>query len=547
MNAELCEQDMNYEFWMSKSKTTQNLTIQTIQDNNSLAISNIKPTSNVKSIFHVELTNQTLQSDTNEEIAESSSQLQDSANEDINASNEIVNLCVGYVFESWEDIDMIIKTYGKREGFGVVQKRLKLHPEDHIKHQQIVLWLEYYDVILNDNTAKTNHYQMSLSLFFIVNNNTRSRLVAQALMSDETTESYKWILECTKKITMIELLVFITNADSAADAAVRQTYQNTYSVYCIFHISENLPKNLKSKLHSQYESFVHDFFLCRNSLCKENFYERWSQLTEKYSNVKDYLMRALYPNLNSIVKHLLTTSSSLCDLVDVLDARLQDETQWNQFFEYQTMLSCMGIVSVDHDLFPEIDKKMSKYLIPHILSAECLEMSQCLYFVTSQIDIVNNNDEDFNLIVMDEFIEDLYDTKQILLKSIIAEVGEENVREVMMYSKVAGFHIQMIPVRWYNDEQKDKDIIMSACCFANQESAKNQLNEILMPNPSTISKSMTEMMAWLKEFIGWHKKTVATLTGSVRNWNLQEPFKIQANDENKENEPGSIENSLVSR
>ncbi|CAG8667038.1 13330_t:CDS:1, partial [Ambispora gerdemannii] len=85
---------------------------------------------------------------------------------------------------------------------------------------QIVLWLEY-DVILNDNTTKTNHYQISLSLFFVVNNNTRSCLVAQALVSDETTEFYKWILECTKKATMIEPLVFIMDADPIADAAIR--------------------------------------------------------------------------------------------------------------------------------------------------------------------------------------------------------------------------------------------------------------------------------------------------------------------------------------
>ena len=284
--------------------------------------------------------------------------------------------------------------------------------------EQIVLWLEYYDVILNDNTAKTNRYQMPLSLFLAVDNNTRSRLVAQALVSDETTESYKWILNCTKKATKIEPLVFITDADPAADAAVRQTYENTYSVHCIFHISENLPKNLKSKLHDQYENFVHDFFFCRNSLCEEGFYERWARLTEKYSNVKDYLMRALYPSrqawaraftskiftagiqttsrvegLNSIIKRLLTSSSSLCGLVDALDARLQDEAQWNRFFEYKTMSSCMGIVSVGHDLFPEIDKQMSEYLTPHILSTERLEMAQCLYFVASQIDIANNNDE----------------------------------------------------------------------------------------------------------------------------------------------------------
>ncbi len=138
---------------------------------------------------------------------------------------------------------------------------------------QVVLWLEYHDVVLNDNTAKTNRYQMPLSLFLIIDNNTRSRLVAQALVSDETTESYKWILECTKKVTATEPLAFITDADPAADAAVAQVYEMTYQIHCIFHISENLPRNLKSKLHNQYESFVHDFFLCRNSLCEEDFYK----------------------------------------------------------------------------------------------------------------------------------------------------------------------------------------------------------------------------------------------------------------------------------
>src|SRR6266540_2884215 len=121
---------------------------------------------------------------------------------------------------------------------------------------QIALWLEYHDVILNDNTAKTNHYQIPLSLFLTIDNNTRSCLVTQALMSDKTTESYKWILECTKKATMTKPLVFITDADPAADAAIGQVYLTTYSIYCIFHINENLLKNLKSKLYDQYNNFV---------------------------------------------------------------------------------------------------------------------------------------------------------------------------------------------------------------------------------------------------------------------------------------------------
>src|SRR6266496_5827830 len=204
---------------------------------------------------------------------------------------------------------------------------------------QITLWLEYHDVILNNNTAKTNRYQMPLSLFLVIDNNTKSRLIAQALVSDETVESYKWILECTKNATMTEPLVFVTDADPTIDAVIVQIYEATHSIHCIFHISKNLPKNVKSKLGDQYENFVQSFFSCRNSLCEELFYEKWSKLIEKYPSVKDYLMRALYPSrqawarafisktftagiqttsrvegLNNIIKHMLTVNSTLCNL-----------------------------------------------------------------------------------------------------------------------------------------------------------------------------------------------------------------------------------------
>src|SRR2546426_686775 len=53
---------------------------------------------------------------------------------------------------------------------------------------QIALWLEYHDVVLNDNITKTNCYNMPLSFFLIIDiyNNTKSHLVAQSLVSDET-------------------------------------------------------------------------------------------------------------------------------------------------------------------------------------------------------------------------------------------------------------------------------------------------------------------------------------------------------------------------
>ncbi len=56
---------------------------------------------------------------------------------------------------------------------------------------QIALWLEYHDIILNDNTTKTNCYQMPLLLFLTIDNNTKSHLIIQTLVSNEITKSYK--------------------------------------------------------------------------------------------------------------------------------------------------------------------------------------------------------------------------------------------------------------------------------------------------------------------------------------------------------------------
>ena len=46
----------------------------------------------------------------------------------------------------------------------------------------------------------------------------------------------------------------------------------------------------------------------------------------------------------------------------------------------------MGIKSIGNDLFPNIDKLMSEYLTPYILSAKRLEMAQCLYFIANKIE-----------------------------------------------------------------------------------------------------------------------------------------------------------------
>src|SRR5437588_2647074 len=113
---------------------------------------------------------------------------------------------------------------------------------------QILLWSRYSDVILHDNTSRTNKYNYLLSLFILVDSDRKSRLGAQAFLNDETQESYEWILQQTLDATGIEPKVIITNMDLAMDVACQITYTNAYHIHCIWHMAQNLPKRLKNKL-----------------------------------------------------------------------------------------------------------------------------------------------------------------------------------------------------------------------------------------------------------------------------------------------------------
>ena len=133
----------------------------------------------------------------------------------------------------------------------------------------------------------------------------------------------------------------------------------------------------------------------------------------------------------------------------------------------------------------------------------------------------------------------MYDSKQILLKSMIKQVGVGNIREiwkitdvrpenknwvhfiiivdpisylcscmsnisrgiicrhyfrVMMVSMVAGFQIQMIPSRWYIDQKKDEDLTLETCHFVNQEAVRNFSGMNLIPNPSTVPMTVNTVL-----------------------------------------------------
>src|SRR5438270_11569292 len=83
--------------------------------------------------------------------------------------------------------------------------------------------------------------------------------------------------------------VIITDSDPAVDAAVREVFTTTYPIHCAFHITQNLHKNLRKPLEDQYQSFLKDFYQCRNSLVQLTFHNRFIKLIEDFPQSKSYL------------------------------------------------------------------------------------------------------------------------------------------------------------------------------------------------------------------------------------------------------------------
>src|SRR5690349_7871491 len=56
------------------------------------------------------------------------------------------------------------------------------------------LYRRYRDVVLSDNTFKTNRFGMPFNAIVIVDNSGKNRLVGCSLVSGEHTKDYEWIL-----------------------------------------------------------------------------------------------------------------------------------------------------------------------------------------------------------------------------------------------------------------------------------------------------------------------------------------------------------------
>lgn len=138
---------------------------------------------------------------------------------------------------------------------------------------------------------------MYLSVLMIKDNYGRFQNVANALIEDELSSIYVWILQCLVKATdnIIPKSIW-TDSEPGLINAISQVFPTTPHFYCLYHIWQNIIKNLKGKLGSRFHLFSKAFYSCRNTLSIELFEQRWTFMINEYPECEHYMTRALYSN-----------------------------------------------------------------------------------------------------------------------------------------------------------------------------------------------------------------------------------------------------------
>ncbi|GBC09501.1 hypothetical protein RclHR1_08910005 [Rhizophagus clarus] len=302
--------------------------------------------------------------------------------------------------------------------------------------EQQHVWTRYHDIIFFDTTSRTNRYNMVACFFAAIDNCNRTRLVAVALLEDETEESFVWALEMINKATgnLVPRVVF-TDSDPAMSNAISLIYPNSAHCLCLFHIDLNLKKNLRSKLTTKvFQEFRKDFFKCRNTLASAVFEVRWKNLKEKYSIISGYLNRQLDPlKAKWAICYINIQFTAGANSTQQIQQLLDNEANYVRVQEYKDEIPSVGLENVTKRYFASIEKIVSDYLMAPMVIPICKQMQECFYYdafileITQWETIIKTHTEDD---YSEGVREDHYELAKILFSDIMATITKSEIVEI---------------------------------------------------------------------------------------------------------------------
>ena len=131
------------------------------------------------------------------------------------------------------------------------------------------------DVVF-DSTYKTNAYAKPLVLFVGVNNHRATCVFGVALLSDETAQTYRWVLNTLMdSMGHKHPISILTDGDEEMQQAIDEIFPNSWHMICGWHIS----KNASTHLHKEEKKSPFRYLLYKH-ISEDEFEELWKEMLE---------------------------------------------------------------------------------------------------------------------------------------------------------------------------------------------------------------------------------------------------------------------------
>ncbi|GJU18407.1 FAR1-related sequence 5-like protein [Tanacetum coccineum] len=145
-------------------------------------------------------------------------------------------------------------------------------------------YVAFGDIVSFDATYDTNKYDMVFVPFTGIDHHQKCVSFGAALLSDETTESYAWMLTSFLKVHKKQPILAVTDQDGALRNAILQVFTQSHHRLCMWHITQKLPAkvlgdvDVDSDFRKDFHKLVWNVYITPSV-----FQERWHALIQKYN------------------------------------------------------------------------------------------------------------------------------------------------------------------------------------------------------------------------------------------------------------------------
>ena len=294
------------------------------------------------------------------------------------------------------------------------QYEVLINPETNEFQQAIWMFPEqkmnycrFYDVVVFDNTYKTNRFGMPFGIFTGVNNYGKSICFAGVLMHNESVESFLWTFRnFLKMVNNFSPKTLLTDEDQAIIKAIDLVFAplGTKHALCLWHLMKNIVKNLNGTLGFKWSEFINFFYQCLDEYEEDGFLEKWNQLKTRYPLVSKYLEkmnknlkrwapcynRHLFmadmtttqrgESMNSLMKGYMDSTTSLVDFLKAFESALEirkEDAEFTKFCEENKNISLLTT--------SPYESQASELLTKYALKKTQKQLSQCMSYKSEKI------------------------------------------------------------------------------------------------------------------------------------------------------------------